>query len=378
MNSPSDRVEAARAAGRRLARAPGDQRRAAAARFLELLDPQHRPEGLTEPGSVADRIDPLGRIVAVDEARQGFHRVRVRRPAGLVLAPGGLAARLCVLSMLAGDGLLVPGEGQGPDGIVGSARQALTEAGLPTDAIAPIEMPREDARPLGPWDVLVQPGAADGQASGASDIPRKADGVCHTYVDGTIDTGDALAVCIEAKRGEPSQARTDTYLVHEAVAGIFVPALGKRLGAEGLRVEAGEVARRRTPGARPASASTWETSEPDRCGIRVVGSLSEAIEHVDAYGPGLAQATLTQHTEAADNFLRCLASDHVVLNGPTTVAGHPDPEQGPRVVAASEVSLEDLTRQRTVHAKLEHGKLEVGPDGRIAGIVQAALEDAGR
>lgn len=349
-------VTQARKAARRLARVEPNTRRAALARYVDLLAPEHRPEGLPEPAAVDGWEDPLDRIVAKEPFPGGL-RVTVRAPPSLVLASvdrAGEARRLCALAIGSGAGLaLAVEDADGRTSGLVEARQALSEAGLPSEAVTRLDRDviGGDLPSLGrAHDVVIMTSDEDSASvhepdpAGASEA-----GVTHTYVDGDVEAQAALATCVAAVAGSGPGPTTDTLLVHEALAGTLVSRLHDRLSEAGLRLEAGEAARRRAPEAHRAEAATWAQPEAGVCGLRLVGSLEEALEHVQAHGPGPAAAVLTRDREAALAFLEATDAPRGLWNASTQEA-EPGEEGDRGARRLSEVPEEphELTRTRSL------------------------------
>lgn len=336
----SQALETARSAGRELARAAGDRRRAAVARFVELTPPEARPRAFPEAAAVGDLEDPLGWVAAASEPEAGHRRLEVRVPRGLVLA--GLdeppSARTCALAIAAGNALVLARE----DRTVERARRALAEAGLPEASLTTIDANQARAA-AARVDAIAT--ADDAQVPAAT----VAEGhVCHTYVDGAADPRAAVERCVAATRSQRPTA-TDTFLVHEAVADVFLPELRSALAAEGVALVAGEAARRRIPGVEPATGETWSRDHgPDRAGVRVVGSLGEGLDHVHAYGGGLAEAIETREADAALAFANGVEARHAVANGPSTRAAGDEREPRP-LRLPTDPELAALTTTRSVH-----------------------------
>ena len=116
-------------------------------------------------------------------------------------------------------------------------QQALTETGLPTEAvhIAPTtdrDFVGEMIRANKYVDVIIPRGGKGliARLAAEATVPmiHHLDGICHTYVDKDADIDMAVSVTDNAKtqRYSPCNA-TETLLVHEAVADVFLPRIGR-------------------------------------------------------------------------------------------------------------------------------------------------------
>jgi len=307
-------------AGRQLGRASVDRRRLALARFLDLVDPADRPAELPGPEGLTELQDPVGDVLGLTETDTGW-KARVRAPRGLVAIPGDLAAAQRVhraaLAVVAGNAIVLPAPEPGEPDLPALLARALDEAGLPSEAVT--------ADPRSPTTEPASPEAV------------------HAYLDGAADVDAALDDLVHAV-GEAPLA-TDTILVHEALATEILEPLVDALEGRALAVEAGEAARRRAPAAGQARADTWEGPRSGAVGVRVVGSLAEALDHVQAYG-GRAEAIATRDPAAARRFVGSLSAPRVGVAAPTTSLPADEPPAPPEVDDPSRPV--DLTRERVV------------------------------
>ena len=145
-------------------------------------------------------------------------------------------------------------------------------------------------------------------------------GVCHTYVDATADLAMALRICENAKCQRPGVCNSmETLLVHESVAGQFLPMLEARLGQE-LKVELrGDAAARAIISTmKPAVEEDWYAEYQDLIlAVRVVPSLKAAIDHINTYGSNHSDAIISESTEAQKEFTHDVASATVYVNAST-------------------------------------------------------------
>jgi glutamate-5-semialdehyde dehydrogenase len=146
--------------------------------------------------------------------------------------------------------------------------------------------------------------------------------VCHVYVDAAADLAMALDVCENAKTQRPGVCNAaETILVHEAVAGAFVPRLAERLGARGVEIRADAAARALAPGLVAARPQDFGTEFLDLiCALRVEPSLDEAVAHIERHGSSHTEAIVTRDDAAARRFVDAVDSSTVVVNASTRFA----------------------------------------------------------
>ncbi len=150
-------------------------------------------------------------------------------------------------------------------------------------------------------------------------VIRHEKGLCHTYVDGEADLELAVAIAFNAKVQRPSVCNAmETLLVHRDAAERFLPLIGERLKEAGVEIRGCPATCRILPYAVPAEPADWETEYLDLVlSVKVVASLTEAIDHVNTYGSKLADAIVTTNYFAAQRFLQEVDSAAVFVNAST-------------------------------------------------------------
>jgi glutamate-5-semialdehyde dehydrogenase len=286
--------------------------------------------------AVAELDDPLGRAERATKLDEGLELRQVRVPIGVLgvvfESRPDAAVQLAALSIRSGNAILLKGGSEAQrtnDALLDLARQALDEAGLPTDAVVPLTE-RSEVQQLLDLDDLVDLIVPRGSSRLVRFVQENThipvlgheEGVCHTFVDGSAALDQALEVCLDAKLDYPAACNaTETFLVHEAIASEFVPRLVEALQVEGVEVRAGEAARRRAPEAERATGEDLGHEFGDLvCALRVVGGLSEAIDHVNEHSSGHTDAILTTDETAADRFVEAVDSAGVYVNASTRFA----------------------------------------------------------
>jgi glutamate-5-semialdehyde dehydrogenase len=146
-----------------------------------------------------------------------------------------------------------------------------------------------------------------------------ASGNCHVYVDESADLEAARAIALNAKVQRPGVCNAaETLLVHETVAEAFLPDALAALRDAGVELRGDERVREIFAGAGEATEDDWATEFLALVlAVRVVGSVDEAIEHVNAYGSGHSEAIVTSSFEAARAFQRGVDAACVYVNAST-------------------------------------------------------------
>jgi len=149
-------------------------------------------------------------------------------------------------------------------------------------------------------------------------------GVCHAFVDATADLKKAVDIVYNAKVQRPTVCNAlDTILVHREAARRFLPAVCKELTKAGVELhcdpESLEILQKEE-GARLVAAGAEDWGKEFLAlvaAVKVVGSLDEALEHIEVYGSGHSEAIITQDYSSGMRFLNQVDAACVYLNSST-------------------------------------------------------------
>ncbi len=365
----------ARAASRRMAAASTADKNKALLRLAELLEAKKedifaaneqdlvraKKNGLKE--SFVDRLrvtekvlrlmaegarqtaalpDPVGEISEMRRRPSGIQVGRMRVPLGVLgiiyeSRPNVTVDAAC-LAVKSGNACILRGGSEAfeTNRILGElVQQALTETGLPTDAvqIAPTtdrDFVGEMIRANKYVDVIIPRGGKGliARLAAEATVPmiHHLDGICHTYVDKDADIDMAVSVTDNAKtqRYSPCNA-TETLLVHEAVADVFLPRIGRIFAEKNveMRCDAKSKAVLDASGLTcvDADPSDWDTEyNAPIISIAVVESLDEAIAFIEEHSSKHTDAIITNNLQASQRFLREVDSGSVMVNCSTRFA----------------------------------------------------------
>ncbi|MBA2281019.1 MAG: glutamate-5-semialdehyde dehydrogenase [Acidimicrobiia bacterium] len=282
---------------------------------------------------VASLPDPVGEVTDGWTRPNGLRVERVRVPLGVVAIiyenrPNvtsdafGLCLKSGNVAFLRGSSGAISSN----IAIAAALRKGLVEAGLPDDALVLVEDTRHEAaaefmRLRDCIDVLIPRGgpALIRSVLDNATVPYviDGDGNCHVYVDEAADLEMAGRIVVNAKTQRPSVCNAaETLLVHTAVAERFLPAAATLL--HGVELRADERAASLLPGAVTATDGDWDTEFLDLVlAVKVVGSIDEAIDHVDRHGSGHSEAIVTNDVVAADRWVREVDAAAVLVNAST-------------------------------------------------------------
>ncbi len=278
--------------------------------------------------------DPLHKILLKRQVDQGLLLEKVTCPIGVIgvifeSRPDALVqiAALCIKS---GNGVLLKGGSEAAHtnrALFEIIERAGIDAGLP-DHFALLVETREDTRKMLKWehciDLIIPRGSNEFvrfiQDHSRIPVMGHADGVCHIYVDETADLQKALPIIWDSKTQYVAACNTvETLLVHQKLAPILLPLLKEKMK--------GVVQLRGCPQTREI-ISVMESTPEDHAteyldyilSIKVVGSLEEAIHHINQFGSHHTDCIITEDSHRKDQFFSLVDSAGVYQNCSTRFA----------------------------------------------------------
>lgn len=312
--------------------------------FVDRLRVTEKVLGLMAEGArqTAALPDPVGEISEMRRRPSGIQVGRMRVPLGVLgiiyeSRPNVTVDAAC-LAVKSGNACILRGGSEAfeTNRILGElVQQALTETGLPTEAvqIAPTtdrDFVGEMIRANKYVDVIIPRGGKGliARLAAEATVPmiHHLDGICHTYVDKDADIDMAVSITDNAKtqRYSPCNA-TETLLVHEAVADVFLPRIGRIFAEKNveMRCDAKSKAVLEASGLScvDADPSDWDTEyNAPIISIAVVKSLDEAIAFIEEHSSKHTDAIITNNLQASQRFLREVDSGSVMVNCSTRFA----------------------------------------------------------
>ena len=289
-------------------------------------------EGLRQ---VADLDDPIGEVLGMKKRPNGLLIGQKRVPLGVVgiiyEARPNVTADAFALCFKTGNVVILKGGSDAihsNQAIVESIRKVLARNEVTEDAIALIQdTSRETASEfmkLNQYvDVLI-PRGGKGLIQAVvnnSTIPviETGTGNCHIYVDDSADLYMAADIVMNAKTQRVGVCNAcESLLVHEQVKDVFLPVLAERLRQKHVQMRADEAARALIPDAVAATEEDWGSEYLDYIlSIKVVGSVDEAIAHINKYNTKHSEAIITNNYENAQRFLDEVDAAAVYVNAST-------------------------------------------------------------
>ena len=110
----------------------------------------------------------------------------------------------------------------------------------------------------------------------------------------------------------------ESLLVHKSLAEEFLPVLWTALKEKHVEVRADEYSCRLVPEFSKASEADWGKEYLDYIlSLKLVGSLDEAIAHINRYNTGHSESIITKDYEHAQRFLNEVDAAAVYVNAST-------------------------------------------------------------
>ena len=285
--------------------------------------------------AVAAQPDPVGEVVRGWTRPNGLLIEQVRVPLGVVAviyeARPNVTADVSGLCLKSGNACVLRGSSialESNRAIVAVLAEAASASGVPENAVQLVpDASRESATELmqakGLVDLLVPRGgrALIRSIEENATVPYiiDGDGNCHVYVDRSADPVMATEIIVNAKTQRPSVCNAaETLLVHAGIADKWLPTALDALAEAGVEVRGDESVVEMWPRAVPAKDEDWAQEYLDyTLAVRVVGSLDEAITHVNRWGTSNAEAIVTEDLTAARRFASEVDSGSIFVNAST-------------------------------------------------------------
>lgn len=310
---------------------------AALAERLEL-NPKRIESMIDGLRQIAALPDPIGEIAAMKTNAKGLQVGRMRVPLGVI----GIiyesrpnvsidAAALCLKS---GNAVILRGGSEALNTnlvLQDCIERSLQAAGLPIAAVQMIkDSDRRHVQDLlqaaDYVDVLI-PRGGKGLVKLVSEqarmpVIKHLDGICHIYVDKAADMDKALRIVDNGKTYRYGICgATETLLVHQDIAAVFLPPIAEIFVSKGVEIRACEQTCRLLPQAKSAVEEDWRSEYlAPIISVKIVADIDSAIAHIEAYGSHHTDAIVTENLAAAQQFLRQVNSASVMLNTPTCFA----------------------------------------------------------
>lgn len=289
-------------------------------------------EGLEQ---IAALPDPIGEVMEQFDRPNGLHIEKCRVPIGVIgiiyEARPNVTADAFGLCFKTGNVVILKG---GSDAfssnqkIVEVLRRVLRENGISADVLIMIEdTSRETASAFMKMhqyvNLLIPRGGAGLIRSVVenSTIPviETGTGNCHIYVDENADLDMAISIIFNAKTQRIGVCNAcESLVIHEKIKDALLPKLAEKLKEKQVEIRGDEQVCEILPESVPATEEDYGKEYLDYIlSMKTVGSIEEAIAHINRYNTGHSEAIITENKAHAEQFLREVDAACVYVNAST-------------------------------------------------------------
>ncbi len=270
---------------------------------------------------VADLPDPVGVCLEEFERPNGMKIKKVSVPLGVIgiiyESRPNVTADAFSLTFKAGNAVILKG---GKDALSSNVaitnviRDALSKEGINPNVVLQIEnvdraVTTQFMKMNDYVDILIPRGSA-GLIKAVvenSTIPviETGTGNCHIYVDKDADIKKAIPIIINAKTQRIGVCNAaESLVVHRDIMAKFLPEFAGAMKEYNVQVRADAEARNIIPEFFEATEEDFGKEYLDYIiSVKTVGSVEEAIDHINRYNTGHSESIITEDKDTADKFL---------------------------------------------------------------------------
>ncbi|MGV8103806.1 MAG: glutamate-5-semialdehyde dehydrogenase [Mesotoga sp.] len=283
---------------------------------------------------VAALSDPVGEIETTWIQKDGLRISRERVPLGAIgmiyESRPNVTVDASILALKSGNSVLLKGGSDAINSnrvIVSAIKRGLEMVGLPEGCVELIEDVSRDCvmemLKMREYLSLIIPRGGSGLIQfvvNNSTVPviETGTGNCHIFVDYNADLRKAVSIVDNAKTQRPGTCNAvETILIHEKIAGEFLPMIKEALSRKNVELRGCEKSRQFVEMV-PATEEDYETEFLDLIlAVKVVRDVKEAVEHIERYSSHHSESILTQDYSNARYFLKAVDSATVYVNAST-------------------------------------------------------------
>ncbi len=285
--------------------------------------------------AVAALPDPAGEVIESSVRPNGLDVQKVRVPLGVIFfiyeSRPNVTADAAALCVKSGNAVILRGGKEAAHSsraIVDLINEVGQEVGLPENAVQLVATTDREAvghfLSFNQYIDLAIPRGGEGlirrvASEATMPVMKHFSGNCHVYVDAAADLNMAHDIVVNSKCHRMGVCNAaESLVVHADVAAEILPRLGKSLAAQGVEIRGDTQVRELIPAATEATDEDFgvEFLGPviSAC---VVGSLDDAITHINQYSSQHTESIVTASIEAAREFAARIDSSAVMINAST-------------------------------------------------------------
>ena len=305
-----------------------------------LLNPERLKGMANDVRTIASLPDPVGEVIEARTLPNGLEVERRRVPLGVIgsiyESRPNVTIDIAALTLKSGNACFLRGGRESlnsNEALVSLLWRAIGEAGINPDTVQYVNNPDralvDELLQMKDYiDLLVPRGGQNlinfVASNAAMPVVAGGVGVCHAYVDRSADLGKAAGIIFNAKVQRPTVCNAlDTVLLHAEVAPNCLPNIARELSGAGVELHCDHrslsiLGPESGLNAQPANEEDWGREFLSlTAAIKIVDSLDEALEHIEAYGSGHTEAIITGDADASRRFQLEVDAAAVIVNAST-------------------------------------------------------------
>lgn len=307
--------------------------------FIDRLTlTEERIDGITESlNNIILQTDPIGEEIIGWKTPNGLTIRQVRVPLGVVAVIYESRPNVTVdafsLAYKSGNSILLRGSSSAINSnkeIVRVIKEALANVpeGIP-DAIELAEAKEHDhsdintiLNAVGMIDVVLPRGGKkliqNVVLNAKIPVIETGSGVCHLYVDNTVDLQMACKIAENAKIQRPSVCNAiECIVVHKGIAKTFLPILEKTFNGR-VKMHADEIAQKYLKNSIAAAEEDFGKEYLDyECCIKIADSIEDAVSYINTHNTKHSECIITESRENARFFQQQVDASCVYVNSST-------------------------------------------------------------
>ena len=284
---------------------------------------------------IAALPNPIGEVMESSIRPNGLEVLKVRVPLGVVFfiyeSRPNVTADAAAICLKSGNAVILRGGKEAAHSnraIIDVLLEAAAAIGLPADALQLVGTP--DRAAVGHLlamsdyiDVAIPRGGESlirrVAAEAKMPVIKHFTGNCHVYIDRAADLAMAEQITVNSKCHRLGVCNAaESLLIHADIAAECQPRLGQALIQRGIEIRGDDRTQELLPGAKAASDQDYATEFLGPIiSCRVVGSLDEAIAHIERFGSKHTESIVTSDLAAAREFAARVDSSAVIINAST-------------------------------------------------------------
>lgn len=274
--------------------------------------------------------DPIGKIHDGWSAKSGLKIEKISVPLGVIAmiyeSRPNVTAEVAALAIKSANGCALKGGKEAINSNLAIANIIKDSLGEYGGCIEYFDISRDEVLEFIRMDRyidLVVPRGGEGLVkfvSANSSIPvlKHDKGVCHIYVHKAANIQKALDICVNAKCSRPGVCNAaECVLVDESIAADFLPLLKARLDEFNVKIHGCQKSVNIINCFEATEKSYYNEYLDFELNLKIVGSLDEALDHIDEYSSGHSEAIISDDYAACEEFLSRVDSACVYANAST-------------------------------------------------------------